>query len=275
MDPLFENRMTVDKNALNEWYAVEFGRYHLGYRVFCIVWIIACLGIGAWCLSIYAVLGGWAFIAGALIMLVLAGVLAVNLLLRHRLYVWALLRNDKGENYPAEVATLFTADQLVLLRLAPGTGGAGTTGAAGYAAEAEKLKAEFTQALGQAENLPTAGLPALAEFRGKLEDIRDRMEALNRSVDGVVGESRQPYSGITGYLQTQTLHVIYFAGTAALVRKDGFTLGTEAGFSRFLYNVLAAAARDNPDKKIRRALHKALADYFTADDNNTGKERDE
>lgn len=264
MQPLFQNQTTVGKAELLEWYRKEITVTAPGYRALNVILLALCLGVAVWCLYIRSLLGGVWFVAGAVMMFVLAVLVGVNLFFRPRLAVWWMLRRDKGRDYPSTLVTQFHPDEAVVLRLNRAAMEAGA--AEDYLQKTAVLQAEFGRVVERAQTLDTTGVAGLEQLRDELAALSAQMDALAGPGGLVEGEQRLPNATVTGYMETENLYVLSYDGTAVLLRKDGFPPGSTADFRRYLYDLLAAAARESKDKLTKKALLKALADYFTQDE---------
>lgn len=260
MEPLYKNRTVVDKAAMLEWYGKDFLRNNPTFTAInggmAALYLVAAL-----VLATFAISSRWAqlwWLAAAFA--VLAVVFLLNLLLHYRLHVWTLLRRDGGRLFPQKLGTVFYADTLV-----PVSGDDEVDPAArleSCLAEAEGLQREFDDIMRGAGQLNDGDSEKLARLRGELESVKKRMDDLAQSAALLAKSQNYPYTAITGYQQTQNLHILYYGERAVLVDKRGFTLGSEADFALFMRDKLALALAASGDGKVRRRLEKALRQHY-------------
>lgn len=264
MESLFENRVTVDKGVLLEWYKKDFLRnnkvfagVHLGMMALYVVSAVV-MGVLA---TVYNWPSLWLFV---LVFVVLTLVFLVNLLLQYRIHIWAMLRRDKGKTFPQEVGTFFYSDLVI-----PVDGHLGQDPAqklANAVAGAEELTREYEDVMQKAAAVDKADTVALAELRGRLQALQDNMEALGRAAHVLNQSQRYPLAAITAYQQTANLHILYFGGQALLVAKNGFTKGNEQEFKPFMAKKLTEACEASQNEKVRARLAKDLKKHFNVYD---------
>lgn len=257
VEPLFENTSTIGRAELLEWCKNEISRGQRGYQVVSLLLGVVCLVVAGWCVSVWRMLGGGLFIAGAAVMAVMAVLVVAGTFLRYRFTVWNLLRKDKTGTWPSRMVCLFYPQSLTVMQLAEDEGAARA-----YVEKAAGLQKELAALAAQAKQLDKEAAGEMEAFRTQLADLKGRMDGLNGELRTLGTERRLPYGGITGYMQTPNLHVLYYEDAAVMLRKDGFAGGADAAFRKFLEEKLLTAAAGAEDANIKKGLLKAVADYL-------------
>lgn len=237
MEPLFENRLTLDKPVLLEWYKKEFRSQS---RLFALVSFGAALLylLIAVILLLSARLLGqvWPYVVAA-VFVVLAVLFVVNYLMRHHLQVALLLRRDKS--YPKESVTLFYPAACVPME------GEELQNPAGQIADSLQAATEIKT---QLETLVLASRQAdmsdplrLAGLRAELGELQGRMDAAVQVLGRLGEDSPCAYQKLTEVLETQNLYILHYGELVVLVSKTGFAKGDEADFARFIREKLPKA----------------------------------
>lgn len=260
MEPLFENRLTVNEKVLREWHRKEFYKNNRLYVAVLRTGAVLFFALGAvWGLNTTLQNGGafwWMvllyFLGGAILLLLPE--------IRSRLSVWAMLRQDKDGEYPQDIATMFYNDAAVPRRL-QGEDMASESGAEPvpeFWQQAEVLNIELDDVLHKAKKANPQSDEELKALGQQLEGLQKQVETLAQKGRNLRRIARYPYGNITDYLQTKNLYILYYGDVAVLAQKGGFVKGNEEQFGVFLRRKLQQAADDAQDARVRRSLQKAL-----------------
>lgn len=272
MEPLFENHLVLDRETLKEWYRQEFFREHRAFvainAVVVGVYVLLAAGM-VWGAAVSGFAVFWVAAAGFAL---LALVFLVNLLLRWRLEVRRLMREDKGKRYPGRYTTLFYAGAVLPVQSGMEDEAAGMRTAgkvAGYLGEAEALQKELAE-LGRRYDEEGEGLGGMLLLREELTGLQEKMENLAGAVRQIGTEGQYAYQKLDGYSETKNLQILQYEAGVVLVAKDGFAKGSPAAFNGFIRGKIAQVRDENADPRVKRRMEKILVRYFGQSEGENG-----
>lgn len=260
MEPKFITNLTMDKQAMLEWYKKDFQTNHRVFAFAHIGFIVVYLIMAAAFFFNAVQTGLTLFWVAGVVLVVLAVLFLCSLLLQYRLQVWLALRKDKGEAFGKKYSLLFYDETVVMMLDFDAENPEHLRRAQFYVNYGEGMKEEFARLLAEMEgaDLENASDDELRLMRDKLEDLQSRMESLSRSMEDINSQIRLDYGSLTDYLQSPGLHILYFDGQAVLANKKGFVRGDEADFKPFLRQIVAKTLGETENDEARAKLARAL-----------------
>lgn len=250
MEPLFENRILLDREVLLEWYGHELGKnrrmntlVHLGFTV---VYVVAAVSFAVFAVLMHMPLL-WLFCA---LFLLCAVAFLANWLLRCRFQVWLAMRRDKGNTFGREYVTRFYPQSILAMKNADDL--PDLPRLQRQLDEAQRMQKQVELLMQQMDG-EEDGEARVLLLQAQLQALSSQMEEMERDAQSLNSGGWHGYDALQAVEATDNLYIITVEGQTVLVNKDGFSAGYLDEFDAFIMDKLQKAGGETDDPVQRRS----------------------